>query len=231
MNIKKKDIGLNIKINLDSENYYNFLKDIKALGKKYEFQSNADKLDYSIIFNAQRNPYMDVFGWCSRVVNKDKSVKEVLFIDYDHILFRIVEDELNFLMSKYNMSPFYIFKTHEETDENGEVFGNYLAISLTKKTFKEVIDMQDLLHCDAAYKKIPLLYRFRTWVLRMGKKGEKKSPEFKCIFGDLSKEYDQDVSEAHLDILKELYQIPDVKYTQLDGNKKLFLTKYETAST
>lgn len=230
MNIKRKDIGLNIKINLDPLNYRRFLKDIKILGKKYEYKSNPNKLDYSIVFNAQRNPFMNVFGWCSRVVNKDRSVQEVLYVDYDHILFRIVEDELNFLMVKYDMSPFYIFKTFEEKDENGEVYGNYLAISLTKKTFKEVIEMQDLLHCDAAYKRIPLLYRFRTWVLRLGNKGKKFSPKFKCIIGNINKTYKQDVSEAHLDILKNLYKIPKIKYSNLDGNKKLYLTKYETAS-
>lgn len=231
MNIKLKDIGLNIKVNLDPQNYRRFLKDIKLLGQKYESKSNVNKLDYSVVFNAQRNPFMDVFGWCSRVVNKDRSVQEVLYVDYDHILFRIVEDELNFLMAKYNLSPFYVFKTFEETDDNGEIYGNYLAISLTKSTFAKVIEMQDLLHCDAAYKRIPLLYRFRTWVLRLGVKGKRFAPKFKCIIGDTKKTYKQDVSEAHLDILKEMYNIPKVKYSNLDGNKELFLTKYETAST
>lgn len=230
MKVRQKDIGLNININLDNKAYKNLLKEILVLGKKYEFESNPKKLTHSIIFNAQKNPYMDVTGWCSRVVNKDHSVQEVLFVDYDHILFRLVEEELKFLMERYNLSCFYIFKTHEEKDDNGEFFGNYLAVCLTKSTFAKIVEMQDLLHCDAAYKRIPLIYRFRTWVLRLGQKGKKGAPQFKCIVGDVNTTYDQDVSEAHLDVLKHLYNLPEIKYSNLDGNKQLHLTKYETAS-
>lgn len=222
---------MNIKINLDPVNYRRFLKDIKKLGKKYEYHSNPDKLNHSVIFNAQKNPYMNCLGWCSRVVNKDRSVREVLYIDYDHILWRIVEDEISYIMKKYNLSACYCFKTFEDKDHNGEVFGNYLIVCLTKKTFGEIIQIQEQLHCDAAYKKIPLQYFFKTWVLRLGNKGKNKfAPKFKCIIGDTKKTYPQDVSEAHLDILKELYDVPRIKYSNLDGNKELFLTKYETAS-
>ena len=74
--------------------------------------------------------------------------------------------------------------------------------------------MQDQLHCDAAYKNIPLIYRFKTWVLRLGAKGNKPKPKFKEIIGDLNKSYNVGVSEAHLKALENIYpEIPKINYT------------------
>lgn len=232
MKIKKKESeGLKISVDIDKKNFDNYIKDLKRLGKKYETQSDGDKLNYSIISICQRLPYMNVKGWCSRVVDKNHKVTEVLFIDYDNILYRIVQDELQYLMEEYNLSPFYIFTSEEETDEYGELYGNYMAICLTKNTYKKIVEMQNQLHCDAAYKSVPLIYRFKTWVLRLGNKGKKSGPEFKEVIGDLKKEYKQDVSQAHLTALQKIYpQIPSIKYKNLDGNLKLFLTEYKTAS-
>lgn len=230
MDIKKKEIGSSIIINLDKQNYLNFLEKIYKLGQLHESKSNVKKLNHSILINAQKNPYMEVKGYCSRVVNDDGSVKEVIFVDYDNILFRLVEDEIKYLISKYNLTPFYIFTTHEEKDENGEYYGNYFAVCLTKKTFKEVIEIQDQLHCDVVYKKVPLRYRFKSWVLRISNKGDKPPPIFKCIIGDIQKCYNQDVSEAHLVFLKKIYHFPEIKYTNLDGNKLLYTSDYKTAS-
>lgn len=234
MDIRKKETeGINISVKLDKKNYDRFIKDIKVLGKKYESKSNISHLKYSILSNCMRLPYMPVKGWCSRVVDKNKKVSEVFFCDYDNILYRILEDEIKYLIEEYNLSPCYIFTTEETEDCNGEVYGNYIVVCITKKSFREIIQMQNELHCDQAYKKIPLIYRFRTWVLRLGCKGNKKPPIFKEVIGDLSKKYNQDCSNAHLLALQKLYPtIPNVKYTNLDGNgiNKLFVTEYVTAS-
>jgi hypothetical protein len=234
MDIRKKEAeGVNISVKLDKIRYKKMMDDIKKLGKKYEFQSNLKKLDYSILSNCQKLPFMPVKGWCSRVVDSNGKVSEVIFLDYDNILYRLVESELKYLIEEYNLSPFYVFISEESKDEYGEIYGNYMAICLTKKTFREVVKMQDELHCDQAYKKIPLIYRFKTWVLRLGAKGKKLGPKFKTVIGNLSKDYKQDVSQAHLEALKGLYpEIPKINYTNLDKNNisKLFVTEYVTAS-
>jgi len=234
MDIRKKEgQGLNISIKLDKTHYNRFIFDIKRLGQKYESNSDFNKRDYSILTNCQRLPYMNVKGWCSRCIDKSGRVMEVYFCDYDNVLFRIVEDECRYLMEQYDMPPIYIFKTFEEKDCNGELYGNYLLVCLKKNTFREVVDIQKDLHCDEAYKNIPLIYRFRTWVLRLGPKGKKPSPEFKCVIGDLKKDYYQYVSEAHLIALRKIYpKIPKIKYRNLDGHKikDLFVTEYKTAS-
>lgn len=234
MDIRKKEgSGLNISIKVDSKRFKQLIKDIKVLGKKYESKSNVDHLNYSLLSNFQRLPYMPVKGWCSRCVDENGRITEVFFCDYDNVLFRIVEDECKYLMNEYYLPPIYVFKTFEEKDCNGELYGNYLLVCLKKIPFKQVVDMQNDLHCDQAYKRIPLIYRFRTWVLRLGPKGKKPSPEFKCVIGDLNKEYNQEVSEAHLLALESIYKgLPHIKYTHKDGHsiKDLFVTEYKTAS-
>ena len=227
----KEDKGLNITCFLDNKNYLKFLKDLKRLGRKYEFQSNTNKLNYGVVFYGRRMPFLDVKGWSSRITTKDKGTQHVLFLDYDEILYHHLKEELEYVCRKHNMSPFYIFKTFEDKDDYGMQFGNYVAISLTKKRFGEVVDIQNELTCDAAYKRIPLIYRWKCWILRLGPKGKKPRPQFKEIIGNTEKEYNQDVSEAHLNLLKELYpEIPKINYKNLDGNKKLELSEYRTAS-
>ena len=233
MDIKKKEAeGINISIKVDGKHFRKLIGDIKKLGKEYEYASNTNKLNYSLLANFQKLPYMKVKGWCSRVVDDNGRVTEVFFCDYDNILYRIVQDELKYLMEQYDMPPFYVFTSTEERDENGEIYGNYMVVCLKKNNFSDVIKMQKELHCDQAYKQIPLIYRFKTWVLRLGSKGKKNPPLFKEVIGDLKKEYPQEVSQAHLEALKGLYNIPEIRYTNLDGHKinKLFLTEYVTAS-
>lgn len=234
MDIRNKDTeGLNISIKVDSKRYTQLIRDIKALGKKYEYTSNINKLNYSLLANFQKLPYMKVKGWCSRVIDKNHKVSEVFFCDYDNILYRILEDELKYLQEEYDMPPFYVFTTFEDKDCNGETYGNYLVVNIKKQSFRQVIQIQKELHCDQAYKNIPLIYRFKTWVLRLGPKGKKEAPRFKEVIGNLNKEYNQDVSQAHLLALKGLYKnIPNIKYKNLDGNSidKLFFTEYNTAS-
>jgi hypothetical protein len=230
---KKEGQGINISVKVDFNHFKRLIYVIKVLGQRYESKSNTNKLDYSLLANFQKLPYMKVKGWCSRCIDKNGKISEVFFCDYDNILWRLVKDELLYLIEEYDETPFYVFSTSEEKDCNGELYGNYLIVGLKKHTFKQVIEMQDNLHCDQAYKKIPLIYRFKTWVLRLGPKGNKNKPKFKCVIGDLTKEYKQEISEAHLIALKSLYKnLPNIKYLNKDGGKlkNLFVTEYFTAS-
>ena len=230
---KKENEGLNISVKLDKFYYKKFIENLKTLGQSYEHKSDKNKLDYSILANCHKLPYIKVKDWCRRCIDKNGRVSEVFFCDYDNILYRIVQDEARYIYEEHDETPIYVFVSEEDKDNNGELYGNYMLVSLKKHSFRDVITIQDNLHCDEAYKRIPLIYRFKTYVLRLGNKGKKKRPKFKEIIGDLSKEYTQEVSQAHLEALKVLYpKIPDVKYKNLDGNKinKLFVTEYITAS-
>lgn len=230
---KKENEGTNISIKLDRKNYSQFIKDIKNLGKKYEHLSNIDKLNYSVLANCQKLPYMKVKGWSSRVVDDNGKISEIIFMDYDNILFRLVESELKYLMEEYNLPPWYVFVTEESVDPNGEVYGNFICINLGKKTFREVVQIQNETHADQAFKKIPTLYRFRTWCLRLGPKGKKPAPKFYRVIGDLDSNYSQEISQGHLEALKGMYpDIPEIKYKNKDGHsiKNVIFDEYITAS-
>ena len=239
MRIRPKESGLSIGLNFDKKNFLKFKSQIIKLGKQLEHQSKST--NYSWLCHGQINPYIECKGWDSRVIDKQGRVSSVIFLDYDNILFKLMEAELLYLIKKWKLTPFYIFKTFEDKDENGDQYGNYHAICLTKLNFSEVIQLQNETSCDVNYKQVPQVYRFKTWVLRLGDKEDKGRPKYKCIivseddYIDKTKlfygEYDQAVSEFHLRVLINLYpNLPEVYYGNLDGNIKGSLVKYMTAS-
>jgi hypothetical protein len=79
---------------------------------------------------------------------------------------------------------------------------------------------------------VPKSYSYSTWVLRLGKKGKKSEPKFKCIIGDTSKKYEQCTSEAHVETIEKIYPESKglIKYKNLDGLHKVYLSEYMTAS-
>lgn len=236
MQIKEKELGENITFNLDPSSYKKFLEEVKFIGQKYEAQSNFKKLSEAVVIYARKQPTMPVKGWTSRVINESGQVQEVIYADYDSILFSLMKSELEFIQKKYNLSPFYCFKTFETINEAGLVYGNYIVISATKKNFQEVSDILANTHIDPAFKSVPKLYYYKTWCLRLGEKSNGKNikrpaPEFKCIIGDISQTYNQDVSQAHVEVIENLYKnVPKIKYTNLDGQHKIWTSQYMTAS-
>lgn len=235
MEIKNKETGISIKCNLDYKSYKRFLHDVKQLGQLYESKSKINNLKYSIILSAIKTPYMETKGWCSRVIDKDTGrVSEVLFLDYDNILYYILKEELRYLIEKYDLPPIYVFKTQEETDkQNNLQFGNYICICLKKCQFKQITSIHEETHSDRAHQIVPRSNKWATWVLRLGSKGKKGAPEFKEVIGDINKEYSQEISNAHLEGLYQLYpNIPRIKYTNKDKGtvESLFLNTYLTAS-
>jgi len=174
---------------------------------------------------------LPVWGGGFRGIEKNGRIQEGFFLCYDDILWRLVESELKYIQEEFNLTPFYVFKTTEQLDPNGELYGSYICVCLTKKNFKEAAEILKETHIDSSYKFVPLSYRFKTWVLRLSGKGKKSSPKFKCVIGDLKKEYKQEVSQAHLETMKKVYpEIPKIKYKNLDKNHEIYLAGYLTAS-
>lgn len=226
-NILKENNQSKINLNLDFKSYRKFINSVEILGKDLESKSNVKKLSYSIVISGIKIPTMPCKGWTSRC----EDMKHVLFCDFDNILWWILETQLGYLQDKYNLPPFYVFTTSEAKDCNNEIYGNYIVINLEKHKFMDIVKMQDEISCDESHKRLPLIYRFHSWVLRLSPKGDKARPKFRCIIGDISKEYNQSISEAHLNILKKLYpEIQDIKYTNKDGLNKLWGASYKTAS-
>jgi hypothetical protein len=231
---KKENNGISISGNFDKKNYDFVMRELKSLFYVCEKRSNYNNLKYSVFVSGIRTPYMKVKGWCSRVIEKNGRISEVLYLDYDNCFFWIIKQELEYLMEKYNLPPFYVFVTEESLNkENNWEKGNYIVISLKKNRFKDVIEMHQDTHSDMAHQKVGMYNPYRCWVLRLGNKGKKQAPKFKCVIGNTNKKYSQEISEGHLKVLKQLYpKIPNIKYTSKDGGKPedLFFDEYLTAS-
>lgn len=216
-----------LNINLDKPNYKLFFNEVTKLAKRLEYKSKINKLNYSVVLNAVKIPDMETGGWSNRC----EDFKFCLFLDFDNTLWWQVKTQLEFLIEKFNLPPFYVFETEAHIDCNNEEYGNYNVFCPIKLKFIETFKIQDETTCDIAHKNLPKIYRFKSAILRLKSKGEKKSPKFKCIVGNITKEYSQPVSSAHLNFIKLAYpEIPDIKYNNQDNFNKLWLSDYKTAS-
>jgi hypothetical protein len=227
MNIKEKTYkNKRVVLEFDEEHFSEFIRNTINEGKELEYKSDSDKHTRIVVINTITKPFMPCKGYVSRTGD----LFHVLFLDYDNILWWLVEEELNLLIKKYDLSPFYVFKTHEEIKNDGELSGNYMAVCLTKRPFAEINDIQRVTHTDEAHRIVSKNHAYKSSVLRLSGKGSRGKPEFKCIVGDTNKDYNQDISSAHLNAIKELYDIPEVKYNHPDGLDKLWTIEYITSS-
>jgi len=236
MQIKKyENSNLTINLKVDKLRWVKFIKDLKKLGQKAEFDSNPNYLNYFISTHFQKTPHVGIGGICSRVIESSGEIFEVVFLDVDNQMRFLLESECKFLMKEYNLSPFYLWTTSEKLDEiSKQPKGNYHAISVTKCHYKKILEMQSKVHTlDPAYSVIPRIFAWKTWVLRQSNKKNRPKPKFVKIIGDSTLIYRQNCSNAHREFIEGVYpEIPKVKYANLDKHKidRLFLTSYHTAS-
>lgn len=229
MKIQNKECDyIKIVLSVDKPNYDSMIKDLKAIGQKYESQSNVDKLDYTMMFNGIKTPDMETGGYANRC----EDFKFVILLDFDNHSFWQVKVQCEMLMEKYNLSPFYIFETENiKKDFQGDEYGSYNCVCLTKQRFIDVFKIQDDTTCDQAHKHLPKIYHFHSAILRCLPKGDKPASHFKCVIGDINKEYSQPVSSAHLKFLETIHPtMPKIKYTNPDGYTALWLSDYATSS-
>lgn len=216
-----------LNINLDKRRYKDFFDKVTVLAKELEYKSNIKKLDYSVVLNAVKVPNMETGGWSNRC----EDFKFVLFLDFDNTLWWQVKIQLEFLIERFNHPPYYVFETESKLDCNKEEYGNYNVFCPIKLRFFETFEIQNETTCDIAHKNLPKIYRFKSAILRNKPKGKKGTPKFKCVIGDITKEYNQPVSSAHLRFIESIYpEIPKIKYTNEDNLKTLWLSNYKTAS-
>lgn len=223
----KENNQLKLNLNFDRKNYFKFIKEVQRLSKELEYNSSTNNLRYSVVVNGVKIPDMPTGGWSNRC----EDFKFVIFLDFDNTLWWQVKTQLEFLMERFDLSPFYVFETESNLDVNKEEYGNYNCVCLTKKRFYEVFEIQNETTCDIAHKNLPKIYRFKSHILRNHPKGSKGRPKFKCVVGNINKIYNQPVSSAHLNFLYELGEnIPKIKYSNEDNYKSLWLSDYKTAS-
>lgn len=227
--IEKKECDYRkIILSLDKKQYLKFIDDILPLCQIAEKNSNPKNLKYTLMLNGIKTPDMLTGGWANRC----EDFKFVLFLDFDNHAWWQVQVQLEMLTERFNLSPFYVFQTENlnKKDFQGDEYGSYNCVCLTKQRFTDIFKIQDETTCDQAHKHLPRVYHFHSSILRQKSKGSKKSPTFRCVVGDLNKTYDQPISSAHLKFLENVYPVPKIKYSNPDGFESLWLADYSTSS-
>ncbi len=235
--INKENLQKKLTINLDRSEYLKFIKDILPLSKRAEYRSNSKNLKYTVVLNSVRVPYMPCRGITSRVIDKNGRTSHCGFFDWDNLMENLLLEEVRYLYSLIK-SPIFLFSSEKEKrDCNGDKYNNYMGITLLKKPFFDWIQINKQLHTDVAHSIVAQSYRWKTFVLRMSKKGNlKPKPIFFKVIDGGKKSFDGEVSNAHKEFLELAY--PEIKKLnkkykfKLDKNPitNLDFTSYKTGS-
>ena len=157
-------------------------------------------LGFSI--TAVKTPSVSTLGLNSRC----NSGEHITLLDYDRAYEDVVVEELAAIIERDKLSSFMIFKTRE-IEENGEKVGvGWHACNLDKRPIRLVMNTVYDSSCDAAFKKAPFFYFYRSWVLRLDPKGKRDPPKFVRFVKSPYSEYEQ--SSAHAKLLKIWHDVP-----------------------
>jgi hypothetical protein len=164
-----------------------------------------------------RSPNEWVTGYSSRTM----SGRYVLFMDFDYLDLNSITNEIRYLQEKYRLSDFYIFKLDRKN--------SYHAVCLDAQSMNETYTILKDSSCDQAFIHAIKNMESREWVLRLGKKGERKPVKYLCHIS--SNYYQKTRSSAHAAMLKKLgVRINSDYFGKWDGHRKIALVKYNTAS-
>ena len=152
------------------------------------------------------------------ISNETEDNKGVLFIDYDNCEERIVLEDYRFIQGLFSLPQGYLFQTKNN---------NFHVICLKKFLHSEISEIIKSTRADVNYKSMPLRNPFRSYVLRLSDKKGSKKPKFLKVIGE-ENNLNCDVSNSHLNLLKKLYKIPDIKYKNIDRGKLIRFNTYET---
>lgn len=156
--------------------------------------------------------------------------KQVIFADFDNCYKFIVLEDFKRIQKEYNLPPAYLFTTKEEKDDNGELYGNYHFICLSKMYSSKIYEILSKTHCDINYVSMILRNRYKSFVLRISNKDKRDRPKFVEIIGDKNN-LNCEISRSHLNFLNRIYNIPKIDYSKLDSLNKIYLQKYDTLNT
>lgn len=178
---------------------------------------------------------------------------------YDGIVRWLVEDELEWLCERFNLTPFYLFRSskHNMQWNNGLEYGNYHAISLCKLLPADIMEIQRHTHIDHRYTHNFNVNLYRGNVLRVSNKGEKGKPVFLACIGPLEERrcigkgkskkpeggksrlpakaellctVNREISTAHRELLEGQYKsLRRIHYNKEDGCHEPVLVTYLTA--
>lgn len=181
-------------------------------------------LNWNYEFVKIRTPRESVVGLTSRT----KDNKEILCLDYDLVDKRVVLMDIMMLKGLIKPTLVFLFTTYEQEDEIG-IVGNYHVLILDKYYFREVQKIMSLTHADEIHRKLANKSRYRTYVIRISKKGERDIPKLLQVWNFKGK---GETSLAHYLLLKTLYKfsVDNIKNVKFDKFTETTLTYYNSSS-
>ena len=196
-------------------------------GLTFRLDTRAIQMNFNILFKPN--------AWIVGIQSKTEDGKHAIFLDYDNMFIEDIMSDLEDLQQVFKLFPFMVFVSSLKDEKQGIV--NAHAISLSKRGFEEVVEIQKNSHCDWNYR-IFNKYRspYRAWVLRLspkvvGNEIVKPKPEFAGFVGKLDYWDGKELSYGHYTVLKNLYpeigkQMSKLESVRWDGFKKVKVNKY-----
>lgn len=148
-----------------------------------------------------------------------KDSKHVLFFDFDGNELDEIVFQLKKLQEYYILSNFYIFENDKPN--------SYHAICLDKFGLYEAIEIIVQTSADYGFKRAPLRYALKKWVLRCDEKGSRAKPKHLFTLKTNNNRYEK--SNAHRNFLKMNYGIRIGK-KGFDKEDELDCFEYYTAN-
>ncbi len=145
--------------------------------------------------------------------------KHILMTDYDNVELEEIIKEWYFLQQLYKLSDVYVFENDREN--------SYFAFCLDKFNLHEAIDIIVQTQADRGFKKAPLWYGMKRWVIRWDKKGEREPPKF--LLRLKGKEV-RERSNAHRILLNNVFGTKIRKTNYFDSWVEIDLYSYLTGS-
>lgn len=186
------------------------------LGRTLSFKIVNDKV-FNISFLIVKKPDKETYGITSRCFDGS----HVIFLDFDGLNFDEMIDELENLIYRFELSSFYIFQN--------DMKNSFHAICLDKFRMYEAMDIISYTSADKGFKKAPILFKQRRWVLRVSQKGSRKIPKYILT---LSSRYNlAEKSTAHRIFLEQNYNMKIGKLETEDGfDQFVDICKYNTGN-
>lgn len=182
----------------------------------FRYVWHAFKKRYTLFFNSEEEKSIFHYG----MGNRCHDGMYLLFLDYDDVPIEWIYDELKLLQHKFCLGTAYLFKT-----KNG-----VHALFLERLTLGTVLNAMDMTSIDKNYRKVPLLYARKVWVLRQSRKRDETIRYLGCL--KPQQESERECSNAHLTYLKNQYNIPKEHIRSdlhLDDSQSILLGYYHIA--
>ena len=189
-------------------------------------------LNHLFELNIQRMPPLYTIG----ITNETEDCRFVPFFDLDNIYRETAVKYIRMAQREFSLSPAILLcSSGEKMDEQGRLWGNYMALFFDKLRYHEVIEVLKAVPViDWLSIRMPPYYRYKSWVLRMADKFDEAGntvvqrpryvatvlPEDEAYMGHKH-------SEAHYHYLQKLFNFRPFKLN-LDGYYELTFIRYNT---